>query len=366
MSSPLAIGARRSDIVALDPDHPGFRDTVYRERRNAIAQLAFDYRPPEPVPLVEYTSNEHAVWRTVWASLSPLHRIHATREYLECSEAVALPHDEIPQLREVNGRLRKLTPFQMLPVAGLVSSRAFLGHLSRDSFLSTQYMRHHSVPLYTPEPDVVHELVGHAATFSHPDFVRLNRAFGAAAERATEEALEKIGRVYWYTMEYGVVRERGDLRAYGAGLLSSFGELERFGKTASIVPFDLAAMALRNYDPTTYQPVLFVAERFKDVLRDVTEWLERIAPPVTLSPTPSGARPSSFTRQLTRGAFPSEALPPCRPAAPNREATPAPSAAPPTGSPEPLRERASFRSPRPRTPSCGAGYVSTAESSSSP
>src|SRR5438477_8102676 len=117
----------------------------------------------------------------------------------------------------------------MLPVDGLFTAGAFLSQLARGVFLSTQNMRHHSVPLYTPEPDVVHELVGHAATFGHEGFVRLNRAFGEATLRARDDAaVEKIGRLYWFTLEFGVVREGAKLKVYGAGLLSSFGELGRF------------------------------------------------------------------------------------------------------------------------------------------
>jgi phenylalanine-4-hydroxylase len=266
------------DTVHLDPDHPGFRDPVYRGRRNAIAQLALKYRPPDEVPVVDYTPVEQGVWRTVWEHLAPLHRTYACHEYRECSDALKLPRDVVPQLRDVNHELRKASGFQMTPVTGLVSSRSFLGHLARDHFLSTQYMRHHSEPLYTPEPDIIHELVGHAATLAHPGFARLNRAFGAAAERASESALALIERAYWYTLEFGVLQEKGQLKAYGAGLLSSFGELGRFEKEARLVPLDLAKMIEKPYDPTQYQSVLYVAPSFEEVVTRVGDWLEEIAP----------------------------------------------------------------------------------------
>jgi phenylalanine-4-hydroxylase len=276
--------ASAGDIVQLDPDHPGFRDSVYRARRNAIAQLALRYRPPAEVPAVEYTQVEQGVWRTVWEHLSPLHDTLASAEYKECSLQVVLPRDEIPQLRDVNQKLQKLSGFQMTPVTGLVSSRSFLGHLGRDHFLSTQYMRHHSTPLYTPEPDIIHELVGHAATLAHPGFADLNRAFGTAAERAPESALALIERVYWYTLEFGVVREKRGLRAYGAGLLSSFGELGRFEKEAKLVPFDLAQMTAKPYDPTQYQATLYVSASFDETVRRVKEWLDLVAPPRRQAP----------------------------------------------------------------------------------
>jgi phenylalanine-4-hydroxylase len=114
------------------------------------------------VPRIDYTGDEHAVWREVSRELAPLHARYACAESLEASRRVALPRERIPQLAEVNAAIGPLHGFRMLPVAGLVTAKAFLTQLARGVFLSTQYMRHHSVPLYTPEPDVVHELIGHA------------------------------------------------------------------------------------------------------------------------------------------------------------------------------------------------------------
>src|SRR4051812_12851399 len=214
-----------SDLVQLDPEHPGFRDAAYRARRNAIARVAMEYREGDPVPDVEYTEDEQGVWRTVWEHLAPLHERYVCREYRECSALVALDRERIPQLADVNRILARTTGFAMKPVAGLVSDRTFLGHLGRGIFLATQYIRHASRPLYTPEPDVVHELVGHAATFCHPRFARLNRLFGKAAAEPDTQRLPRESRLSWSTLESGVCREEGGLKVGGAGLLSSFGEL---------------------------------------------------------------------------------------------------------------------------------------------
>ena len=164
----------------------------------------------------------------------------------------------------------------MLPVAGLISARGFLSTLGRGVFLSTQYIRHHSMPLYTPEPDIVHELVGHATSFFQPDIVRLSRLFGEAALRADAATLEKLERVYWYTLEFGVAQEDDEVKAYGAGLLSSFGELGSFHRRARLEPFDLEKVARTPYDPTDYQKVLFVAPSFQEMARRVGGWLEEL------------------------------------------------------------------------------------------
>ncbi|MFL5394353.1 MAG: hypothetical protein ACJ79G_16110 [Myxococcales bacterium] len=281
-----------SDLVQLDPDHPGFRDAAYRARRNAIARVAMEYREGDPVPAVEYSDDEQGVWRTVWEHLAPLHERYACREYRECSALVALDRERIPQLADVNRILARTTGFAMKPVAGLVSDRTFLGHLGRGIFLATQYIRHASRPLYTPEPDIVHELVGHAATFCHSRFARLNRLFGKAAAEAEEERaspatgggrrpehtdtrLARISRLYWYTLEFGVCREAGRLKVCGAGLLSSFGELGRFETQAELRAFDPDAIASTPYDPTDYQKLLFVADSFDELCGRTAAYLLR-------------------------------------------------------------------------------------------
>src|SRR5262245_54711551 len=181
--------AGADDLVTLDQDHPGFRDPVYRARRNQIARIALEHVLGQPLPSVAYTDEEQAVWRTVWEKLTPLHEHFACREYLASRDRLALDRTHIPQLAEVNTRLEPQTGFRMIPVAGLVSSRVFLGNLAAGVFLSTQYIRHASQPLYTPEPDVVHELVGHACTLFDPTLAALNRLFGAAAPHVDDETL---------------------------------------------------------------------------------------------------------------------------------------------------------------------------------
>ena len=271
----MTVTAEVPQLVALDADHPGFHDAAYRRRRNEIARAALEYRDGDAVPRIAYTDDEHAVWREVSRELAPLHERYACAESLEASRCVALPRERIPQLADVNTTIEPLHGFRMLPVAGLVTAKAFLTQLARGVFLSTQYMRHHSVPLYTPEPDVVHELIGHAATFGHETFVRLNRAFGEATLRAaSDERVEQIGRLYWFTLEFGVVLEGDRVKVCGAGLLSSFGELGRFESEEPLLPWDVEAIAASPYDPTHSQEKLFVAPSFETMTRDVLRWLD--------------------------------------------------------------------------------------------
>jgi phenylalanine-4-hydroxylase len=128
-----------------------------------------------------------------------------------------LPEDRIPQLSEVSERVEKISGFRLEPVGGLVLPRVFLETLGDGIFLSTQYIRHYSTPLYTPEPDVVHETLGHATMLANEQIAEITRLVGSAVRRADEEHLERLSKIYWFTIEFGVLREGPDPKAYGAG-----------------------------------------------------------------------------------------------------------------------------------------------------
>jgi phenylalanine-4-hydroxylase len=258
--SPVTTGAGGKVVVELSQEHPGFSDPAYRARRNEIAALALEWSPGAPIPQAVYTEEEQEVWRLISAELTRKHRVYACRDYLEASERLRLPADRIPQLDEVSAALEPLTGFRYHPAAGLVPLREFYAAFREGVFHSTQYVRHHSVPLYTPEPDAVHEIIGHANQIASPRFAALYRLVGEATARIeTREALEFLSNVFWFSMEFGVVREAGEIRAYGAGILSSFGEIEEF-RGCELRPLDVHAMGTQEYDITHYQPVLYLAD----------------------------------------------------------------------------------------------------------
>ena len=266
-------GPGRNQVVALDPDHPGFRDVHYRARRNQIAALSLRYVPGGPIPDVEYTVEEHNVWSEVWQALVPAHEAYACAEYLSCASRLEFLPDRIPQLSEVSQRVEALSGFHLEPVAGLVEPRNFLDSLASGTFLCTQYIRHHSTPFYTPEPDVIHELAGHAVTLASPRLAELNREFGRAVKRTrSSEAFDRISRLYWFTIEFGVLLEGGKLKAYGTGLLSSAGELAAMSN-AELRPLDPEAASQQTYDPTRYQQVLFYAKSFDAMYQMLSRFL---------------------------------------------------------------------------------------------
>jgi phenylalanine-4-hydroxylase len=258
--SPVTSAEDGSVSVHLADDHPGKTDPEYQRRRNEIASVALGWSRGEPVPRVEYSEAEQNVWRTVQRELAPKHARYACRSFREATAALALPTNRIPQLDEVTAALEGLTGFGYVPAAGIVAIREFYGSLADREFHSTQYIRHPSAPLYTPEPDLIHEVIGHGNLLADPEFAELNRLAGGAARRAeTEEGLQFVADVFWFTIEFGVIREQGELRAYGAGILSSYGEIEEF-RQMDIRPLDFHQMGTIDYDITHYQSTLFAAE----------------------------------------------------------------------------------------------------------
>lgn len=255
--------------VHLADDHPGANDPDYRRRRNEIAQAALSWEPGQPLPTVDYTDEEHAIWATVSRELRPKHETYAIRAFLEGKEALGLPEDHVPQLQEVSDRLSSLTGFRLHPAAGLVPLDVFYGSLADRVFHSTQYLRHGSTPLYTPEPDILHEIVGHGNLLASPEVAEVKRLAGEAARRCeTEAGLQFVADVFWFTIEFGVMHEHGELRCYGAGLLSSYGEIEEF-RGAEIRPLDFHEMGTFDYDITHYQPVLFACDGMSELTERV-------------------------------------------------------------------------------------------------
>jgi phenylalanine-4-hydroxylase len=264
--SPVTTDAAGEVTVHLAHDHPGANDPEYRRRRGEIAAAALRWRRGEPAPVIVYTEQEHEVWRTVSRELSGRHERYAVAEYREAKRRVGLRSDRVPGLDEVSARIGALSDWRYLPAAGLVPLADFYRSLAELGFYSTQYVRHPDVPLYTPEPDIVHEVIGHGHLLATPTFGELHRLAGLAARRLRDEDnLRFLSRVFWFSLEFGVVREDGELRAYGAGILSSFGEIEEF-RSMELRPLDIAAMGSADYDITAYQPLLYCADSVDEVV----------------------------------------------------------------------------------------------------
>lgn len=261
--------------VTLPKGHPGEADPIYIERRSALSSLVASVDElGSSLPSVQYTEAETAVWCAVMDRLSNLHETHAASTYLAGFRRLGLSASHPPVPGSLAERLREETGFGLVLTDGLLDPRIFLKHLGDRRQPCTVYLRHGSRPDYTPEPDLVHEAVGHAPMLTDPDAARLNEVVGHAAATASERQLQALLRLYWFTLEFGLVEERSGLRAYGAGLLSSFGELPHaFTDAVNRRPFNLPEVIEQDYAHDRMQDVLFVAPSLAAVLGDVHAWL---------------------------------------------------------------------------------------------
>lgn len=210
---------------ALAPNHPGFYDIHYKNRRTKIAKLANNYIINQPIKNVNYIKEEHQVWNTVITKLKDLYPKHACKEFNQGFSHLAFDETKIPQLNDISNILYKHNGWKIIPVAGLLHPRDFLAGLANKQFHSTQYIRHHSQPMYTPEPDICHELIGHIPMLLNNNYANFIQQFGKISLNKNDKDLWNITKMYWYIIEFGVINDNNDIKAFGAGILSSFGEM---------------------------------------------------------------------------------------------------------------------------------------------
>lgn len=298
------IGSGTGGLLA--PDHPGFNDKVYQKRREEIAECANSWREGDGrLPYVQYTEDECRVWNAVYEKLEHFHERWACDEFKavlpELKKEAGFGPKQIPQLGDISEYLSGKTGFRLRPVCGLLSARDFLNALAFKTFCSTQYIRHGGNPLYTPEPDICHELIGHVPMLACSAFAEFTQKVGLASLGASDEEIVKLANIYWFTVEFGVVKstskepDDGGVKVFGAGILSSFGEMEwssakNPGEECRAMggitkhhphlmrperkPFTPIEASQQPYPITTCQPLYFVGEDLEDVKKKISTYCD--------------------------------------------------------------------------------------------
>jgi phenylalanine-4-hydroxylase len=233
--------------IELESDHIGFHDQEYRKRRAEIVEKTKSYdHKLRNYPVIEYLPSEIKTWKTVLDKLESLYPKIACGSYLKyfaiLKKEQIFQSDRIPDLKKVSDFLESYSGFRLYPVSGLLTSKQFLQGLASKIFYCTQYIRHPSEPFYTPEPDIVHEMLGHVPMFLDPDICEISEIIGKVALQCSENKIKELERIYWFTVEFGIIRNTlGENKIYGAGLLSSFGEIEKIInlQNVQLLPFDI-------------------------------------------------------------------------------------------------------------------------------
>jgi phenylalanine-4-hydroxylase len=214
-----------------------------------------------------YTEAQHDTWAALYARRMPALQHTASRVFLEGAAAIGLVADQIPDLSLLNRRLLVRTGWSALPVTGFLPARDFFGCLARRRFPTTVTIRPADQLDYVPEPDIFHDVFGHVPMHANPVFAAFLQRFGQAATAArTDDDVERMARLFWFTVEFGLIREAGDVKIYGSGLISSHGDAANaLGPTCARRPFDIAAVFAQRFAIDRLQDVLFVIESLDEL-----------------------------------------------------------------------------------------------------
>jgi len=264
----------------LEPDHPGLGDDAYFARRKFLFDITRECRlAKQPPPWIEYTDEETRIWREVSPQLDELHIKHASEIYLKAKRELAVTEDAIPQLQTLSERVHRETNMHLVPAEGALPYRTFYEAIAQRGFPVTQFLRHGSQPGFTPEPDMIHDCLGHVPPLMNRDYAELLTLIGkAAATTPNGEHVLMLKRFSWFSIEFGLIEEQGEVKVFGAGILSSFGEIPHslFSPTARRRPFVTDDVIRQDYDPSHMQVDFFVAPSFGFLRSELEALVKRL------------------------------------------------------------------------------------------
>jgi phenylalanine-4-hydroxylase len=273
-----------TELFELEAGHPGLGDRAYIERRQFLFDLTRKHRLERlGPPLIDYTPEETRIWREVSPKLDELHQKHASEIYLNAKRALAITADAIPQLRTLSERVQRETNMRLVPAEGALPYRTFYESIAERGFPVTQFLRHGSHPEFTPEPDMIHDCLGHVPPLMNRDYAELLTLIGkAAATTPHGDQVLALKRFSWFSIEFGLIEEQGETKVFGAGILSSFGEIPHslFSPSARRRPFVTNTVIQQDYDPSQMQVDFFIAPSFKFLRTELEALAKRFGIPV--------------------------------------------------------------------------------------
>jgi phenylalanine-4-hydroxylase len=264
--------------LELEAGHPGLGDAGYVERRRKLFALCRQHRLEQlGPPLIDYTPEETRIWREVSPKLDDLHRQHASTIYLQAKRALGISQTEIPQLRLLSQQLTRETNMHLVPAEGPLPYRTFYRYIGQRGFPVTQFIRHGSHPEFTPEPDMIHDCLGHVPPLMNRDYAELLTSIGKAvwATQVPEQVLA-LKRFSWFSIEFGLIVENDETKVFGAGILSSTGEIP-FSLSDQVKhrPFVTDEVIATDYDPSRMQDLLFIIPSFAFLRREIEQLIKR-------------------------------------------------------------------------------------------
>jgi phenylalanine-4-hydroxylase len=270
--------------LELEPGHPGLGDEAYIARRRELFHLCRKHRLENlGPPLIDYTAEETRIWREVSPKLDELHQKFACQIYLNAKKELAITRDEIPQLRYLSQHLERKTNMHLVPAEGALPYRTFYQYIGQRGFPVTQFIRHGSHPEFTPEPDMIHDCLGHVPPLMNQDYAELLTLIGKAASTTRKgDQVLALKRFSWFSIEFGLIEEAGDVKIFGAGILSSTGEIPFSIQSPDVVrrPFVTDEVIETDYDPSRMQDQLFIAPSFAFLRRELELLVRRFGIPV--------------------------------------------------------------------------------------
>jgi phenylalanine-4-hydroxylase len=269
--------------LELEAGHPGLGDEAYVQRRHKLFELCRRHRLDRlGPPLIEYTAEETRIWREVSPRLDELHRRHACQVYLDAKDTLGISATEIPQLKFLSDRLERETRMHLIPAEGPLAYRTFYSYIAKRGFPVTQFIRHGSHPEFTPEPDMIHDCLGHVPPLMNQDYAEVLTLIGKAAF-TTPDPLQVLAlkRFSWFSIEFGLIEEHGETKVFGAGILSSTGEIP-FSLSSEVVrrPFVTDEVIETDYDPSRMQDKLFIIPSYVFLRREIEKLVRRFGIPV--------------------------------------------------------------------------------------